>query len=321
MPRTAATIADTVLALLRERGPQDVDTLVPAILEAGLTRAKDPRTAVAQAIANRGWDFLTSWDGHVCSIVDQLEGAIFTHRTTALERRNGIVVLSPDLVLVERLAVRGRPLARGGEAHLHFVADFFELPDPYQEMDEDERWDELGEDLRDELTGFVRELGAPYEVADADAVLAYLEANRYSRLLDGPPGWLPTIVGDQLLALGIRDGMIEPLIADRRSIHGPHVGIVAAQVARLARLVIGPDPSWFGPPVMSIETLLELVATESPELFRRPLPPFNEVVARGGLEIVDGLVGHRGTDWDALAREVADPSEAWGFRPSRSVVH
>ena len=55
--------------------------------------------------------------------------------------------------------------------------------------------------------------------------------------------------------------------------------------------------------------------------FRRPLPPFAEVVRRGGLEVEDGLVGHPGTDWDQVRwAESPDPEDAWGFEPP-DVVH
>jgi hypothetical protein len=325
VPRGTTTIADTVLALLREHGPQDVDALVGPIVEAGLTKSKDPRRAVQQAIGNRSWQFLTDWQGRWCSLVDQLEGAVFTHRLTTLERRDEIVVLGPDLRLIERLAAKGRPIAHGGEAHLDFLADFFELPNPY-DLDPDggdDPWGALDDETQGELTGFVRELGAPYDdLDDEEAVAEFLEANRYARILHGPPLWLPPLVGDQLLGLGIRGGTIEPLIAERRSLQGPHVGIVGAQVARLAKLVIGPDPSWFGPPAMALEELLELVATEAPEVLRRPLPPFSEVVERGGLEVVGGFVGHSGTNWDELFYGLdPDPEGAWGFSPSRTLVH
>jgi hypothetical protein len=105
-----------------------------------------------------------------------------------------------------------------------------------------------------------------------------------------------------------------------RSMTGVHVGLAGAKVARLAQLVLGPDPSWFGPPVIEIEELLELVATEAPEIFRRPLPPFREVVRRGGLEVHDDVVGHPGTDWDAWDLGVPPhPGQPWGFEPSRAV--
>jgi hypothetical protein len=99
------------------------------------------------------------------------------------------------------------------------------------------------------------------------------------------------------------------------------VDAAGIRLARLAQRMIGPDPSWFGPPVVSLEEVLELVATEAPELFHRPLPPFAEVVRRGGLEVEDGLVGHPGTDWDQVRwAESPDPEDAWGFEPP-DVVH
>jgi hypothetical protein len=232
------------------------------------------------------------------------------------------VILPDDLALVERFARPGRPLAGGGEAHLDWVAEFFDLPEP--DWDEDLRFDEdgdsLDDELFDELLTFARETGVPYELSDATAVDVLLEATRYQQLLHGPRGWFPTLAPNSLLGLRIRNGTIEVQPVHRREIQGPHVGVVAAGVARLARLVIGPDPSWFGPPAIAIEDLLQLVATEAPELLRRPVPPFSELVQRGGLDVHAGLVGHRGTDWDAVD-PIPDlhPQDAWGFRPARTI--
>ena len=107
---------------------------------------------------------------------------------------------------------------------------------------------------------------------------------------------------------------------DRREVRGSHVGIVGAAIAKLARLVIGPDASWFGPPYLTLEELLLLVATEAPQLLRRPLPPISEVIERGGLEVNRGLVGHPGTDWVAVEYAIDPaPQEAWGFRPAKNV--
>jgi hypothetical protein len=319
MARAGPTIADTVLRLLQERGPQALEALVPEIVGAGLTRAKDPQRAVRAAIDGRA-ELLLDWEGRWCSLVDQLEGAIFTHRMTDLELRDEIVILPAELALLERLALRPRAFAGGGEVHLDWVYDFFELPliDDWDEPDD--VLDPLDDELVDDLAGFVRELGVGYDVGDEQAVFEFLQASRYLRLLHGPPGWLPPLLSGQLLGLGVRGGAIETIAVDRRAIRGPHVGIVGAQVARLARLVIGPDASWFGPPTIEMEELLGLVATEAPQLLQRPLPPFAEVVERGGLEVVDGLVGHRGTDWDAVrAAWLPTPQDAWGFRPSRKL--
>ncbi len=51
MPRRGPTIAETVLELIHERGPMTLDALVPPVVEAGRTRAKDPQNAVRTAIA------------------------------------------------------------------------------------------------------------------------------------------------------------------------------------------------------------------------------------------------------------------------------
>lgn len=321
MSRRGPTIATEALRLVHERGPQELDALATEIVRAGLTRAKDPRRAVLAAIDIKA-DFLRDWAGRWCSLADQLEGAMFTHRPTSLELQNEVVILPDDLSLVERFALPGRPFARGGEAHLDFVGEFFGLPDPYDDFDRelDDDPDALDGERFDELLTFARESGVPYALDDEAAVGVFLDASRYQQLLHGPPGWLPPLAPGDLLGIRIRDGGIETLAVDRRDVRGAHVGIVGAGVARLARLVIGPDASWFGPPVVTIEELLELAATEAPELLRRPLPPISEVLERSGLEVRHGLVGHPGTDWAAVESSFAPPpQEAWGFRPSRTI--
>ena len=179
----------------------------------------------------------------------------------------------------------------------------------------------LGSDLADSLLDFLLELGMPPDEDAQEALRDLVWEMRFTDILDGPPGWIPPLGPGQLLGIKVRQGTVETLALDRRELAGPHVGVVGATVARLARRVIGPDPSWLGPPAIALEELLELVATEAPELLRRPLPPFSEVVERGGLEVHDGWVGHRGTDWHAA--EAATPlksEQAWGFRPD-DIVH
>lgn len=325
MPRRGPTIASEVLRFVHERGPQDLDALAAEIVRAGLTHARDPRRAVLAAIDYRP-DFLRDWDGRWCSLADQLEGSIFTHRPTSLELRNEVVILPDDLYLVERFALHGRPFAGGGDVHLDFVAEFFSLPDPYDDRDLDRDGDGdgdpdgLDDESFDELLTFARESGVPYALDDEAAVSAFLEASRYQHLLHGPPGWIPPLAPGDLLGIRIRDGAVETLAVDRREVRGAHVGIVGANIAKLARLVIGPDASWFGPPAIAIDDLLRLVATEAPQQLRRPLPPFSEVIERGGLEVNHGLVGHPGTDWAAIESLPAPlPQEAWGFAPTRTI--
>lgn len=319
MPRTGPTIAGTALQLIRERGPQQLDALVPEIVAAGRTQARNPRAAVRAAI-DINPEFIQAWDGRWCSLVDQLEGAIFAAPLTRLEQADGVVILNGQLELLRRLALRPRPLAGGGEVHLDLFGDFYDLPWHAEDLEDDELHETLSPGLADDLLAFLLELGLPPQTDETDALRELVDAMSFVHVLHGPEGWLPPVGPRQLLGIRVRAGVLEAVALDRRDVTGPHVGIVAAKVARLARLVIGPDASWFGPPAVELEELLELVATEDPELLRRPLPPFAEVVARGGLEVRDGWVGHRGTDWEATG--LLDPIEleqAWGYEAPDTV--
>ena len=113
MPRRGPTIAETVLELIRERGPMTVDELVPPIVAAGRTRAKDPQAAVRAAVAYNS-AFLEGPDGRWHSLADQLEGAVFTVRLTSLERQEEIVLVRGDLALVERLAPHAHQVEERG---------------------------------------------------------------------------------------------------------------------------------------------------------------------------------------------------------------
>jgi hypothetical protein len=318
--RRGPTIAEAAGDLIREHGPLTLDALVPPIVAAGRTRAKDPRAAVGAALGSNA-DFLETADGRWCSLAVQLEGAVFTTPLVGLERREEIVLARNGLYLVERLLTRNaRPLEGGGEVHLDWFADYFDLPGPSSGRGADDLISALGEAAAGSLLEFMDELGVP-PGNEAEALEDLAWGLRDLRVLHGPPGWLPPLGGRKLLAIRVRDGMIETAALDRRSMNGPHVEAAAARVARLAEAVIGPDPSWFGPPVMEIETLLEIVATEAPEVFRQPLPPFMELVERGGLEIDEGLVGHRGTDWSQVRWALSpDPEDAWGYEPP-DIVH
>ena len=318
MARRGPTIAETVLELIRERGPMTLDALVPPIVEAGRTRARNPQNAVRAAIASNA-TLLESPDGRWHSLADQLEGAVFTARLTSLERREEIVLVRDDLALVARLVPRSHQAGRADAIHLDYLDDYLDLP----YVDEDGIVDiraEIDDETAVTLLGLAAELGVP-PGDDDERLRDLLWEIRFTRVLHGPPGWVPALGKRQVLGISIRGGAIETLALDRRSVTGLHVDAVGNRVARLAQRVIGPDPDWFGPPVIPLEELLELVATEAPELLRRPLPPFTEVVRRGGLEVEDGLVGHPGTDWDQVRWAVSpDPEDAWGFEPP-DVVH
>jgi hypothetical protein len=318
MPTRGPTIAETVLELIRERGPMTLEGLVPPIVAAGRTRAKDPQRAVRTAIAyDRA--FIESPDGRWHSLADQLEGAVFTARLTSLERREEIVLVRDDLALVERLAPHSHRVRSDEVVHLDFLGDYLDLP-LLEDVDVLDIRAELDEQTIDILLGFMDELGMP-PGDDDERMRDLLWETRFTHVLHGPPGWMPVLGTRQLLGIAVNGGRIGTVALDRREVTGVHVDTAGIRVAQLAQRVIGPDPSWFGPPVVPLEALLELVATEAPELFRRPLPPFAEVVRRGGLEVEDGLVGHPGTDWDQVRwAESPDPEDAWGFEPP-DVVH
>jgi hypothetical protein len=318
MPRRGPTIAETVLELIREHGPMTLEGLVPPIVAAGRTRAKDPQNAVRTAIAyNRA--FIESPDGRWFSLADQLEGAVFTARLTSLERREEIVLVRDDLALLERLAPHAHRVRSEETVHLDFLGDYLDLP----LLDDDDVLDmraELDEETIDILLGFMDELGMP-PGDDDERLRDLLWETRFTHVLHGPPGWLPGLGTRQLLGLTVTRGVIGAIALDRRAVTGVHVDAAAIRVVRLAQRVIGPDASWFGPPVVGLDEILELVATEAADVFHRPLPPFAEVVRRGGLEVEDGLVGHPGTDWDQVRwAESPDPEDAWGFEPP-DIVH
>jgi hypothetical protein len=318
MPVRGPTIADTVLGLIREGGPMTLDELVPPIVASGRTRAKNPHNAVRAAIASNA-ALVESPDGRWHSLADQLDGAVFSVRLTSLERREQIVLVRDDLALVERLVPHAHRVSSEDAVHLDYLGDYLDIPF-MDDVDVGGIRAELDEETAAILLAFLDELGVP--PGDDEARLRdLLWETRFTQVLHGPRGWIPTLGTRQLLGITITGGAIGAVALDRRSLTGLHVDAAGNRLARLAQRVIGPDPSWFGPPVITLEELLELVATEAPELFRRPLPPFTEVVRRGGLEVEDGLVGRAGTDWDEVRwAESPDPEDAWGFEPP-DVVH
>ncbi len=190
MPRRGPTIADTVLDLIRERGPMTLDGLVPPIVAAGRTRAKNPHNAVRTAIAYNS-AFIESPDGRWHSLADQLEGAVFTVRLTSLERREEIVVVRDDLALVERLVPHAHLVSGEDAVHRDYLGDYFELPF----LDEDDDVDiraRIDEETADALLGFLVELGMP-PGNENDHLRELLWETRFTQLLHGPrPGGCPS---------------------------------------------------------------------------------------------------------------------------------
>lgn len=324
MPRSGPTIAEISLATIRAHGPQDTEALTDVVVAAGRSKARDPRAVVSAALMEHP-GLIRDWDDRWCSLTDQLEGSLFAARLTEFEQRHGVVLMRSDLSLPRRLVAgrgfqRGHPFEGGGLVRLDLVGAHFQLPYLYEDRHRDEILAEMDDVLADDVMSFVRELGRPYGDDDADGLIEFLDEMRYAFLLSGPPGWLPPIRHDGLLGIGLRDGQITTTALDRRDVRGPHVALAGMRMAAIARRVIGPDPSWFGPEVMKLHDLLELVAAEAPDVFRRPLPPLAEVLQRAGLEVEDGLVGHPGTGWnDWRLAAPLDHGSAWGYEPPDSV--
>lgn len=319
MARGGPTIADTALGLVEAKGRMTLEDLAAGVVAAGRTRAKDPIAAVRAAI---GYDhrFIQAVDGRWCSLADQLEGAMLTTTITAFERRDEIVMVRNHLAPMARLAPWSHEVRGKDEVHIDHLPDYFDLPWPTDELLASDLRAELGSDLADLLLDLADELGVPMD--DEDRILAdMLWETRDIRVFHGPPGWLAPVRPKQLLGLRVRSGQIETVALDRRQVRGIHVEAAANRVAAWARRVIGPDPSWFEEPVIGVDELLDLVVTEAPELLRRPLPPFDELVRLGGLEVEEGLVGHAATDWRE-ARWWTPPAEgsARGIDPG-SPIH
>jgi hypothetical protein len=330
VPGRRSTIAETALVLIRAHGPLTIDELAPLVVAAGRTKAKDPRRAVASAIG--GYEFLEGRDGRLYSTAIQLDGATFTVAPTDLEVRGEFVIVRDDLSLVRRLLTPRRWSATEDRAHLHFFNDHLGLPswdEDVIDVDDDGRlirdadWtflDHVPDRQAADLLGFLEDIGLP---PGADEETALRELSREMELTDvihGPPGWMPELGSRQVLALRIAGGVVTAAAIDRRETRGVHLDAAADRIARLARQLIGPDPSWFGPPAIPIELLLEVVAAEAPELLRRPLPPLNIVIERGGLEVEDGWVGHPDTNWDLVHfRDASGDAAAWGFDPPDGV--
>ena len=190
MPRRGPTIAESVLELIRERGPMTLEGLVPPIVAAGRTHAKNPQNAVRTAIAYNS-AFIEGPDGRWHSLADQLEGAVFTARLTSLERQEEIVLVRDDLALVERLAPHAHRVTSGDVVHLDYLGDYLDLP-LWDEEDGEDLRAAIGEETTNMLLGFLDELGVP--PGDNEERLRDLVwETRFTHVLHGPPGWMPVL--------------------------------------------------------------------------------------------------------------------------------
>jgi hypothetical protein len=332
MAKGRVTIADAVLALIAERGPLTAEEIAPAMVAQGRTRAKDPVAAVLRGIEYEP-RLLLGRDQRLYSLTVQLEGAVFTVAPTALERDQGFVLVRDELDLVRRAlgnAARLRDRRGGPGVHVDLFGQLLGLPgwsEGYLGRDEDGEpvpdpaWhvlDHIAPELADQLLVLMDELG--YERTNDEDDLTGLVDDMYdNEVLHGPDGWLPTLRSREILGLRIRGGEVSAEAIDRRELKGMHVEMAAIRIAETARFVLDAEEG-LGAPAVPVEDLLELLATESPELFGRPLPPIGALLERGGFEVEDGLVGLPGAAWDDI-RWALDPDTeaAWGFEPGDAV--
>ncbi len=326
MAKRGPTIARTALALIEERGPLTLDELAVEMVALGRTQAKDPVAAVRGAISyDRA--FIEGRDGRLFSVATQLEGTVFTVAPTALERDSGIVLVRDDLALV-RLVLQNGPRRRGHESvHVEYFGDFFKLPrldsriigwDEFDRPVYDDSPMDVREAISDEtanlLLGFIDELG--YEREDDETALRELREDMdFAEIIHGPDGWLPALRPREVLALEIRGGTVRAVAIDKRAMKGMHLEAAVARVREIAHGILDVEGG-LGAPAVSIETLLQFIATEAPDLFRRPLPPLSHLLERAGFEVEDGFVGLPGAAWDDIRWALdPDPEAAWGFEP------
>jgi hypothetical protein len=324
------TIADATLALIEERGALALDDVVPEMAALGRTRAKDPVQAVRSAIMFEA-RILHGRDGRLYSLGAQLEDAVFTVAPTTLERDAGVVLVRDELDLVRRAVGRGgtrRPIE--GRIHIDLFGDFFELPywgDRFLGVDEDgepvvdPEWNVLDRIPRaraDLLLGFLDELG--FERSDdALDLLDLIDEMDGSELLHGPDGWFPRLRSREVVGLRIRAGEVSAEAIDKRELKGMHVELAILRIAEITRHLLDAEEG-LGAPAVPMEDLLEILATETPDLFRRPLPSLGRLLERGGFEVEDGLVGLPGAAWDDIRWALdPDPEAAWGFEPGDAV--
>ncbi len=300
MAKRGPTIAKMTLELIRERGPQLGEELGPVLAERGITAARDPVAAV-RSVVTTNRDFVEGADGRWHSLADQLEGTVFAVRPTTLERREEVVLVRPELDLVEALVPRSGWAHRETGVHRDYLGDVLGLPHwDIGILDEDETgWpafdpdvsvrEELGEETADELLAFQDELGVP-RGRDEEATLRHLLRElRYQSVLHGPDGWMPALRSRELLGLCVESGAVRAVALDRRAITGVHVPAAGLRIAECVADLVAEDPDP-GYPAVPMEALLRRLVTDSPEIFRRPLPPLPELLVSAGFEVEDGLI-------------------------------
>lgn len=252
-------LAQTLHQLLAELGPMSEDQLRAEARRAGF--ADDP--AAISLILHDDAEMppiVCLADGRLAILSTLLHGRVFTHRVTAAEIADDVLIIDPDLsVLTPMLEYDGVPLAGGGrldlseEPHASSIGeteyDTFELDDGT---------------LRDYAPGDL--IGI--RVLDDDT----MDLQSVRRTAPHP---------DDLAEHA--QGMLTMLA--RR--HAKSAGDLSIQGADFAR-------------VGSVGEMIEQWCADDPTLFQTPLAPVSELFSECGLKTDEGQVAERGFDFERL---------------------
>jgi hypothetical protein len=175
--------------------------------------------------------------------------------------------------------------------------------------------EEIGHETAEVLLDFLDELGLQRGDDDEDNLRDFIYEARFTSLLVGPPGWLPTLRPRDLLGLRVEGGAVRAAALDRREVSGIHVERAATRIGRLLETALDVLPDDEIVRVAPLSVVLELLVTEAPELLRRPLPPLPEVIEQAGWETDGGYVGPAGTVWEELEEGTTFVGDAWDDDP------
>lgn len=275
MGRGRPTIADTALEHIKSRGPQKLEQLVAAVVAAGRTAARDPVNAVVAAIEH-DLRFLES-DSCWFSLVDLLDGAIFTHRATHVERLHQVAILRDEDDLIERVVRCGRSGARGSPMGMSSVWAIFDLP-----------WDDESDEAND-VSWFDGD-----QLQDPDTAWDFLMANRSRSALVIPDGRMESLQPDDLFGLVVSEGALAYLAVTPAEIEPDHVAHAIELLSGLVERSLEEADDSVGERAISVRALLESIVVTAPGVLRKPLPPIRELLAAAGFQLRDGQVVKRG---------------------------
>jgi prevent-host-death family protein len=290
MARGRPTIADTALELIKSSGPQRLEELVPAVVAAGGTAARNPANAVASAIAHDP-RFLEA-DGCWFSMVDLLNGVVFTRRPTGVERLFQVAVLLEEDDLIERVVRSARSVAGRPRISMSSVGTFFDMP-----------WGDESDSMTD-VSSFDAD-----ELQDPEVAWDFLMGNRWRSMLVIPDEGVASLQQDDLLGIAIRDGAVRFLAVTPSEIEGDDVTRAVEHLRGLIHASLRTEDEPVRERPVSVGALLETIVVKAPDVFRKPLPPIRDLLSAAGFELFGGRVARRGI---MSSRQIAgDPVEVW----------